>query len=299
MPNFMRFCFTINNYTDVDIETIVDKVVPLCSYVLFGKEVGAEGTPHLQGFIKLKSKRTVLQTRALFGCNPHIEPAKGSDEQNKVYCKKDNDFTEYGECISSGKRNDLEAFKADVKKGVYDGKTLRESHSKVCARYGAFCQMYISDNKPKPVVEDHPLKLWQQELNIKLNRPPDDRTIIFVVDVVGNSGKSWFAKYYRRNHDQVQIMCPGKYADMALLYDDTSRVLFLDCPRSKQGDFIQYNFLEAVKNQFVQSGKYESCIKENIEKTHVVVLMNEKPNMEMLSEDRFDIIEVNTGNNCY
>lgn len=299
MPNFLRFCFTVNNYDEGVLNTISDEIVPLCSYLVYGKEVGENGTPHLQGFLKLKRKKTRNEVKALFGCNPHVEVAKGNDEQNQAYCKKEDDFTEFGDVAFAGKRNDLEAFKTDVKNGVYDCKTLRETHSKVYARYGSFVHMYLSDHKPKPLVEAHPLKIWQQELNVKLNRVADDRSIIFVVDVVGNSGKSWYAKYYRSLHDNVQVMSPGKYADMALLYDDTSRVLFLDCPRSKQGDFIQYNFLESVKNQFVQSGKYESCIKENLNKSHVVVLMNEKPNMDMLSEDRYDIIEVSVMNNAY
>lgn len=299
MPNYFRFVFTVNNYTDEIITRIEDSVVSNCSYLVFGKEVGDNGTPHLQGFLKLKSKLTCIQVKNLFGCNPHIEPAKASDDVNKTYCTKQGDYKEYGTCAKPGKRNDIEKFKAEVKKGTFNVKTLRENHSQVFARYGVFCQSYISDNKPKPVVEAHPLRIWQSELSVTLNRPPDTRTILFVVDKVGNSGKSWFAKYYRSLHDRVQILSPGKYADMALLYDDSSRVLFLDCPRSKQGDFIQYNFLESVKNQFVQSGKYESCVKENLEPSHVVVLMNEMPNMEALSSDRYIIIEINDRNNFF
>ncbi len=75
----------------------------------------------------------------------------------------------------------------------------------------------------------------------------------------------------------------------ALLTD--IRVLILDCPRSKQGDFIQYDFLEDVKNGRVFSGKYESGMKY-LPACHVVVMMNEDPDYTKLSSDRFEVIEL-------
>ena len=67
-------------------------------------------------------------------------------------------------------------------------------------------------------------------------------------------------------------------------------VLF-DCPRSKQGEYIQYDFLEEVKNGYVFSGKYEPRIKR-FKVPHVVVAMNEYPDMEKLSADRYNIITI-------
>ena len=39
-------------------------------------------------------------------------------------------------------------------------------------------------------VQTHPLRGWQQELYSCLTKAPDPRHIIFVVDTVGNQGKS-------------------------------------------------------------------------------------------------------------
>ena len=70
------------------------------------------------------------------------------------------------------------------------------------------------------------------------------------------------------------------------------RVYFMDCPRSKQGVFIQYDFLEELKNGMIFSSKYNSKEKE-FEQPHVVVLMNEMPDPNALSKDRYSVIELN------
>jgi hypothetical protein len=215
--------------------------------------------------------------------------------QSIQYCKKDGDVTEWGEVPNTGtkdeKRSDLEDFKASVKEGVSSLVILRELHSNVCALYPRFVTDYINDHKEKIRVPAHPLREWQANLNQILLHVPDTREIIFVVDEIGDKGKSWFARYYCDVHENAQIIVPGKKADMAYTINEENRVFFLDCPRSKQGDFIQYDFLEELKNGYVFSGKYESRNKVmNI--PHVVVLMNEQPERGKLSEDRYKIINL-------
>jgi len=42
------YCWTLNNYTERDLEEI-DVLVEsgFCDFLIYGKEVGAQGTPHL------------------------------------------------------------------------------------------------------------------------------------------------------------------------------------------------------------------------------------------------------------
>ena len=176
--------------------------------------------------------------------------------------------------------------------GTLDLKRLREDFSDVVAKYPKFCHDYVQDHMPKKMVECFPLRTWQQELYDRLKLPASDRTIQFIVDPEGNGGKSWFCHYYCFMNTNAQVLLPGKKADMSYTLDPLIRVLFIDAPRSKQGEFLQYDFLEDVKNGYVFCSKYESRVKQ-LSKCHVVVMMNEEPDMSKLSLDRYMITRIN------
>lgn len=288
-PRAKNWCFTLNNYTPADVDRLAASS-PAIEYLIFGKEVGASGTPHLQGTVCFLSRKRRAQVIAVIG-QAHCTVTRYLS-QSIEYCKKDGDFTEVGTIPTAGQKkkepSDLEEFKQSVKEGVTSLPELRELHSTVCATFPKFVKEYIDDKREKILVRAHPLRPWQEELHARLILPPDDREIIFMVDVTGNQGKSWFARYYCDLHDNAQIIIPGKKADMALIVREDAKVFFFDCPRSKQGDFIQYDFLEELKNGYIFSPKYESKCKR-LATPHVVVLMNEYPDREKLSEDRYSI----------
>jgi len=285
-----NWAFTLNNYTDADIARLSAPSAEV-SYLIAGKEVGDSGTPHLQGYVSFRGRKRFTQVRAFLGDSAHIEVARNCNAAIE-YCKKDGDFFEVGTAPEgAGHRSDLDAFKEDVKSGNHDLSSIREIHSDAYAKYPRFCLEYIQDNLPKKQIVAHPLRDWQADMNVKLNAEPDDRTVYFLVDVTGNNGKTWFAHYYASLHDRVQVLQPGKKADMAYALDPTVRTLFIDAPRSKQGEFLQYDFLEQCKDGYVFSSKYESRVK-TLSKCHVVVLMNEEPDMAKLSADRYNIIRL-------
>lgn len=88
-----RYVFTCNNYTDESI-ALLAKVD--CKYMIYGKEVGESGTPHLQGYLIFeKETRIGRAIKLLPGC--HVEIALGTTEQAVAYCKKDGEITERGE----------------------------------------------------------------------------------------------------------------------------------------------------------------------------------------------------------
>lgn len=286
MSRAKHWCFTLNNYTQADLDRL-STLHPSTTYLVYGREISSTGTPHLQGFVSFAARVRLAAVIATIG-QAHCSVAR-QIAQAIEYCKKDGDYEEFGESpTNSGKRNDLDDFKSDVVAGCYDFKVLREKHSEVFAKYPRFCIDYVADNAPTPKVPAHPLRDWQQTLYSDLQRPPDDRHIIFIVDYTGNTGKSWFCHYYAQMNDKVQVLLPGKKADMCHVLKEDIRVVFIDAPRSKQGEFLQYDFLEEVKNGYVFSPKYESRLKR-LGKVHVVVMMNEQPDASKLSTDRYDI----------
>jgi len=95
MDRGRNWCFTLNNYTETDVTRITG--LPY-RYLIAGKEVGASGTPHIQGFIVFTSQRTFEQVRKLFlPMKPHIERAHGDIESNIRYCSKEGNMMEFGE----------------------------------------------------------------------------------------------------------------------------------------------------------------------------------------------------------
>lgn len=286
MSRAKHWCFTLNNYTDNDIERITNNAY-LVDYIIFGREVGQSGTPHLQGFVSFPNRVRLNNCVETIG-QAHFTVARSVDHAIQ-YCKKDGDFTEIGiRPAVKGARNDLEAFKQAVLGGETDMKKLRIEHSDICAKYPKFVNDFVQDNIPRPIIKFFPLRPWQQTVYDALKLQPDARTIFFIVDYQGNGGKSWFGHYYCYLHDNAQVLLPGKKADMSYALNPLVRVLFIDAPRSKQGDFIQYDFLEDVKNGYVFCSKYESKIKY-LQPCHVVVFMNEDPDMNKLSRDRYVI----------
>jgi len=285
-----NWCFTWNNYKAVDITNLnAFEHDTSVEYLIFGYETSNTGTPHLQGFISFSQRLRMTQIKNMFKCSSvHLEVARTIDQAIQ-YCKKEGNFVEFGnKPTKQGRRSDLDQFKEAVKLGELCTSILREEHTDVFAKYPRFCHEYINDNIPKNKVPSYPLRTWQQILNRDLNFPPLDRKITFIVDYTGNSGKTWFARYYAQCHNKVQIILPGKKLDMAYTVKQDNRVLFVDAPRSKQGDFIQYDFLEEVKNGLIFSGKYESRMKY-LAPCHVVVMMNEQPDKQKLSSDRYDV----------
>lgn len=85
-----NWCFTLNNYTEEVFCSICSKISDTCLTACIGKEVGACGTPHLQGYIEFKTKSRPLTVFQCISTGIHWERSKGSKEDNLTYCSKEN-----------------------------------------------------------------------------------------------------------------------------------------------------------------------------------------------------------------
>jgi len=283
------FCFTNNNYTSEHEDYL--KALDV-KYLVYGyEECPTTGTPHLQGFVVFKKKIRLTGAKKLLPhCHVTTRYNHSTNEEAANYCKKENQYYEKGTLHEQGKRNDLLQIKKLIENGA-SIEEIRDNHYGSWVRYKRSFEEHINSLKPIPTVPTYPLITWQEKLNEILEGPPNDREVIFVVDVKGNAGKSWFAKHYAQlNPGKVQILKPGKKADMAYELRTDIRVLIMDCPRSRS-EVLDYEFLESLKDQMVFSGKYMSTTKMFQEPLHVLVLMNEFPDPHKLSEDRYHLID--------
>jgi len=104
--------FTINNYTDDDVKLLNDLE---CKYMIFGKEIGKEETPHLQGCVILHKPGRLSAMKKIHD-KAHWEPTK-SEPAAINYCMKDKLYTIRDNRVQQGKRTDLEAVVKSVKEG--------------------------------------------------------------------------------------------------------------------------------------------------------------------------------------
>lgn len=96
-----RFTFTVNNYSQAEYDAICSTD---CRWIIVAKETGEENTPHLQGACILLTQKTFSAVRQLPGFNrAHIEVMRGTPEQNKEYCtKQDTNAYEKGDYPAPG-----------------------------------------------------------------------------------------------------------------------------------------------------------------------------------------------------
>lgn len=109
-----HWVFTLNNYKDQDILDICSICSRCSSFYIFGKEIGENGTHHLQGFISFKAK---TRPKNLFTDRIHWEVARGNRQQNIDYCKKDGNYCINGKWVKPLKilkYEDLYGWQKDV-----------------------------------------------------------------------------------------------------------------------------------------------------------------------------------------
>lgn len=91
------YVFTINNPTEEDlcrVEGLVESGT--ASYLVYGRECGESGTPHLQGCVAWSAAKS-LSAAKRFLPRAYLASRKGSWADAIAYCKKDGDFTCFGE----------------------------------------------------------------------------------------------------------------------------------------------------------------------------------------------------------
>lgn len=94
-------------------------------YAIYGKEIcPTTGKIHWQSYIELNTPQRISALKKLYDDNTlHAEKRRGTRDQAREYCMKDNNYTEHGKWISGqGHRSDLDSIVDQMK----EGKSLEE-----------------------------------------------------------------------------------------------------------------------------------------------------------------------------
>ncbi|MEM0168016.1 MAG: hypothetical protein QW515_05240 [Thermoplasmatales archaeon] len=119
-----RFVFTLNKYTEEEYQWLTQNFAPQVKWIIIGKEIGSNGTPHLQGACIIGNQMTFSRLKNLPGLKrAHIEPMLGRPLDSAAYCSKEdqNPFIK-GDLPAEGKRNDL----INVASRIRSGETLQD-----------------------------------------------------------------------------------------------------------------------------------------------------------------------------
>ena len=244
MSRSTKWVFTLNNPTQDEISSIhAFAETAHCQYLIYGNEVGAEGTPHLQGYVKFTLPQRLSYLRNKISDRGHYELARGSPQQASDYCKKEGDFHEFGTLpLGQGKRSDIDRFKNWVSE-----QTSRPSERSIAREFPGLFLRYprltslLEHLLPQPDIQSGEFRPWQSVLDTTLQEPPNDRQVEFIVDPEGAQGKSWFVRYYISKYpDQVQFLSVGKRDDLAFAIDESKSIFLFDVPRG-QLEFFQYS----------------------------------------------------------
>ena len=246
--------FTINNYTEETITTLTES--PDVSHYVFQEEKSQEGTPHLQGVLRLRVKKRLNWLKTHINERAHWEKCTNLGG-SIIYCSRE---------------------------------TKRRGQKRIWTKVWT-----VQKNQKNQTVQDplegKDLYNYQERIIDMVVGVPADRKIFWFWSEKGNIGKSSLVKHLCLKNGAVCI--GGKFSDALYAIAEraktkkTVKVLLFDIPRS-QGNKISFVAIESVKNGCFFSSKYESsmCL---INTPHVIIFANERPNTSQLSMDRWEI----------
>lgn len=137
MSRHRAWCFTINNYTQKDLDTIQSLNA---QYIIAGREVGASGTPHVQGYVYFNNAKSLKAVSKLLQ-RAHLSVAYGSPSDNFNYCSKE-DLHPYirGELPHQGQRSDIDQLKHDL--DTMPLTTVADLHFRDFLKFGNMIKSY-------------------------------------------------------------------------------------------------------------------------------------------------------------
>ena len=136
------------------------------------------------------------------------------------------------------------------------------------------------------------LAMWQFTILEKI-LTQNSRKILWMVDTVGNHGKTFLSNYMSILYDFQYLDGSINCRDLAMFLRPSTKGIVFDVCRSAMNLF-DYATLEAMKNGVIVSGKYRG-IARRLTGLPIVVFSNSHPKLDALSLDRWDIVVAGQG----
>jgi len=152
-------------------------------------------------------------------------------------------------------------------------------------------------------VHTHP-RLFQQIILEEAALPVERRSVKFIFNASGNTGKTVLADYMELNPDinallAMQLATPERYAS-ALIDQFESfkqkngnypKVIIFDFTRNEDNTNIEsvYSIMEKMKDGRIDSSFYGRAKRIRFSSPHIFVFTNAVPNLNALSGDRFNL----------
>lgn len=185
---------------------------------------------------------------------------------------------------------------------IKGAKKSYENNYQYCSKQGDFkCSRQLRTQDYIKWLKQLTLLPHQQRGYDIFTQPIDffDRTVYWVYDEEGSSGKTVLSKYIRATRDDA-IRINGKMNDVfneILKYKtrndgECPSIVLIDIPRSTEEKFINYTTIEKVKDMDFMSGKFEGG--DVLGPPPVLVIFsNHLPDKSKMTENRWVILNKN------
>nr|UOF80437.1 rep protein [Cressdnaviricota sp.] len=298
-----RVCFTLNNYSAEEQECLIQSLNSLKDQMIFsivGQEKGASGTPHLQGFIRLKpsflkaSNGTISKWKSLIPSlkRAHLEPAFGSDLDSQKYCSKEGSVLFQHGTPSANQENQFSL----LLKATSMEEIIELDPEMAFKHYFQATAIIRSNtmNNTRPIAPPL-LRSWQVKVLRSLVLQ-NSRQVTFVVDEHGNTGKSVLAKWIAGNLPPKSVFyCRGgKSSDIVHAFSKvatTCKFAIFDYARNKLPEYFAWDLFEELKDGGITSLKYDGNCFWLPNRIKVLVLTNHllDDHRYRLTSDRWDV----------
>ena len=219
-----KYDLVLNNWTDAEYNAIISKLSEKCAKFIVGKEIGEEGTPHLQCAITLKVKERITGITKWTGFTRCSLRETRNDEALSEYCRKGGDFVSFGYPKPLKLITVLRPWQQDVKDlviqepddrtitwiwGAKGGEGKTQLAKYLCYHHNA---LYAAGSKTADI------------MNLVFNSDMDKHRI--VIWNMPRDTDQWGIKYTQLEQVKDGIIFNGKYETGMKLYNSPHIVVF-------------------------------------------------------------------------